>query len=289
MDYFEELKQAVRDGQGTNFTLAMRDDETGEISLHRRYNQPCQGGEMRKYKTTHPDDCTRPDDRRPTDLRHPFPKGTPEAVGVRFQNFGQWGIIPQFVDDLLDHGPYHEVSGDHHYVLDKNSDLVVGIIFENMDVDSTAFVNMLQFVKSSSYTVWSDLLELGFSSDEIANVMYLTSPGQSIRRTIIQPYSYYFSTVVNMKRLLAGEFNDLTGGTFRDRFDYNRPEIQDLFKVREGEHGTNFMKLLSSRHKWKMATTDSNSVLKWGCQDDLADIIRSIINEELEKCEEVKK
>lgn len=283
----DDMQEYVRNAKGINFTLLMLNPETGETTIHQRDNQPCQGGEMRKYAKTHGDDCTRPDDPRPGDLRHPFPDGIPIAVGVKFNSFNPHfgGISEHFVDDLLA-GPYRKVVPVRTYVRNPWTNGVVGIVFWDMNVDSTAFVNMLQFLNSAQFPVWADLLELGFRHDEVANVMYLTNPGQSIRRHAVTPYSYYFSVNVCMKRLLNGEFNDLTGGTFRDRFDYNRPEVQDLFKAKKEEHGTNFMKLLASRHKWTSTYKpeyDEYGRLKYGHQPDLVDIVRDIIREEATK------
>lgn len=284
---YRELISSVREAVGTNFTLLMRNSETEELTLHKRYNQPCQGGELRKYKKTHPNDCTRPDDPRPQDLRHPFPDGIPEAVGVMFVNFNSLngGISPLFVCDLLDFGPYRHIAKGYELVTNKWTDDIVGVIFNNLDVDSTAFVNMLQFVKSAQFFVWSDMLELGFDRFEIADLMYLTSPATSIRRGPTQTYSYYFSTNVSLKRLLAGEFNDLTEGTFKDRFDYNRPEVQDLFKAQEGEHATNFNRILAEHHKWSPIKINPDGSPEWGHQPDLCQIVRDIIKEELEKCQ----
>src|SRR6266498_1067963 len=88
---YQELLSASKSMTGVNFALLMRHDDA--LTVHRRENQPCQGGEMRKYamtygrpeygdpppKALHPN-CTRPQDYRPADLRHPFPNGIPEGV-----------------------------------------------------------------------------------------------------------------------------------------------------------------------------------------------------------------
>jgi hypothetical protein len=284
---YREAEQAARNMQGTNFALIMRQGDS--LKLYRRETQPCQGGEMRKYaKISYPpadqgkvlhEDCTRPDDPRPSDLKHPFPDGIPELVAVHFQK----EMPERMFEDLYVYGPYSKLNGKIVEVIDEWSGLVCGCLIDT-EIDSTLLVNFLQFVRSCNVNAWKAWCELGAQTDEIASLMYLTNPGFDVRMSAPAPYNYYFSTNTCVKRVLEGSFNDLTGGTFRDRFDYNRPEIQDLYKFRDGETKTNFCQELSKRHKWsnpnygEQDPETGRTELK-NCQDDLLDICREIIRE----------
>lgn len=288
-EYQEVLSRATdffKKAQGINFALFMRNDD-GKIVCHERHNQPCQGGEMRKYSSTHGEDCTRPNDRRPTDLKHPFPDGVPEAVAVKFQGSN---FSPREFQNLLSNGPYSRVidSGSWDFFDEHQAFLLL-----DTDVDSTAFVNLLQFIQSTSRFVYDDLLEMGFDEQEIPTILYLTSPGQSIRRGPVKPHAYYFSVNAAIHRVVKGEFTDLTGGTFRDRFDYNRPEIQDLYKAVDGETGTNFCQELSKRFRWRtygmtnpIKPDPETGFIDYSYSDELVPICREIIAEAIKKEEE---
>ena len=78
-EMYAEMEKSILYSHGYNFTLGMFHED--KYKVWKRQNQPCQGGEMRKYGLTH-DDSTRPDDPRPGDLIHPFPDGIPLAVGT---------------------------------------------------------------------------------------------------------------------------------------------------------------------------------------------------------------
>jgi len=225
---FEEASYHARTMAGTNFCLVMR-QEDGSLTVHPRPNQPCQGGEMRKYETSHPGDCTRPNDPRPNDLKYPFPSGTPEAVSIHWNsNY----LSDEFFNDLIDFSPYRKLFTPNSVRnIYRGDNSVQGSIFLNTDVDSTAFVNFLQFVgtvgnlsRVERYYALLDFVE----PEEAMAALYL-DVGQLSQS--VQGYPYYFSTYVDTRRLLEGDFRDLTGGTLRNRFDYNRPEVQDLFKV----------------------------------------------------------
>lgn len=234
--------------QGLNFCLVMRNPD-GNLTLYPRENQPCQGGEMRKYESSHPGDCTRPQDCRPTDLHHPFPDGTPEAVAVKFNTLNPFPeeLFRQIVGTA---SPYRNAGcwGKVWPISHKRFDnWIQGAVFTNTEVDPTLFVNMLQFINTVSYNTWDFLMESAvFEYGEVVPIMMLTNPAWMVG-TVPTPYSYYFPVNSAIHRIMEGNPHDLTGGTFRNRFDYNRPEIQDLFKAKDGETSTNFCKELSSR------------------------------------------
>lgn len=283
---YAEARQFVAEAQGTNFCLWMRQGD--DLVKFERHNQPCQGGEMRKYKKTHPETCTRPDDPRPGDLRHPFPDGIPEAVAVRFRN----PIPYEILDSIFESGPYSKVINRRSWTGISNDYCGKrGLFVRNTDFDPTAFVNLLQFLNSITPFVTDDLLKMGFDYDELPTIMYLTNPGQSIRRGAVQQNSYYFSVNAAIHRVVNGEFTDLSGGSFKDGYDYNRPEIQNLYKAVGDETGTNFMQELNKRFKWRSYGAPDlydpeTGKFDYSYTNELVPICREIIAEAIKKEEE---
>ena len=242
--------------RGRNFALAMRDEE-GYLTVYPREHQPCQGGEMRKYKfkgaydagykegaLLHGDDCTRPDDPRPGDLCHPFPDGTPEAIAVCLYTSQNADLMEFF---LSDDSPYRKgIGGRKNVDIRKSGGRVSGLIFKNTSVDPTVLVNFLQFLQYDYSTVWPKLISAGMTPSEAAVSLILmgANDGTSI---IPETYTYYFPLRASIRRIVEGDPHDLTGGTFRDRYDYNRPKIQDLFKAGKGEKVTIWAEELRKR------------------------------------------
>lgn len=239
----------AQDSSGINFCLVMRDKETGELSVHRRQNQPCQGGEMRKYGKRSPN---RANDYRPSDLHSPFPEGIPEAVSWYYPL-----ISDRHLNFLLsDKSPYRKGFGstsDVDVVRGKNEKML-GLVFRNTEVDPTVLVNFLQYMRSAHS--FDSYINDGMTDQEafILNMMFnmtLTdrplANGETHLVMMPQTNTYYFPAVASVWRILNGEPHDLTGGTFRDGYDYNRPKIQDLFAARGKEKRVNFSKEIFKR------------------------------------------
>jgi hypothetical protein len=75
----KDITTIIQHTKGYRFILGMCDRW---ITYHVRLDQPCYG-ELRKYKSTHKGDADW-DENKPTDLYHPFPKGTPHKLWVGF-------------------------------------------------------------------------------------------------------------------------------------------------------------------------------------------------------------
>lgn len=248
---YDKLLKLATTMSGINFALAMR-NEAGEIKVYPRENQPCQGGEMRKYGESHPGDCTRPNDRRPTDLRKPFPDGIPEAVAVNL--LAGWTSPSDKLDVLIkglysDDSPYQRGFGsatDVEYVM-KN-DHIHGLIFWNTEVDPTVFVNSLQFLNTfkGQPETYVDLVEAGLTTTEAIACMVMCNI-HPFKQGIGPASTYYFTASPSIWRLLEKKPHDLSGGTLRDRFDYNRPKVQALFSAGEGEHSISWPKALKEQ------------------------------------------
>lgn len=232
----ENLKKEVINLHGTNFGLLMR-QESG-LRYYPRSNQPCQGGEMRKYKKTHGDLCTRPTDPRPGDLCHPFPKGIVEAVSIHLQ-YGASKDRDTFLDAL--YGPdsiYLKGFNDPDTVLRlrRADGLTYGLVFTDTEVDPSVFVNSLQYLKEVRPSYFVRLLKTGFTPKE-ALIVSMLIQGTNVKDKIGigATNSYYFSMYPSLRRLFESDPHDISGGLYRDGYDYNRKDIQDLFKRGEGE------------------------------------------------------
>lgn len=193
----------------SDFTLAPRDV------------LPC-WGELRKYSYSH-DDCTQPDDYRPTDLYQPFPSGKPEALVVGLQNFSASLVA---IEDLLTDSPWGEEL-KKGTVVEISSDCLV---FRATDVqkglgfDPTVLVSFLAFLSGLSNT-WMEFRKY-LSIRETCLLM--------MSQTILPKHGlsweddYYFSNR-SAYRILEGKPHLLSGGTFGDRVDYSRQRLQDVF------------------------------------------------------------
>ena len=214
-----------------------------------------------KKDILHPD-CTRPDDRRPGDLYMPFPDGIPEAVGVHFRHNEEWaesnfGTYRQsekekFIEGFNlkvrlhfgPHGIYTKALGgaESFLLLKGKSDRYEGVIFTDTEVDSTVLVNSLQFFNSIDGRSLVRLLEIGLTEKEALIISMLNGFWGDAEDYIPINHTgtYYFSNQVSLRRLIECDPNDLTGGTFRNRFDYNRPDVQHLFKASKNEVALNW-------------------------------------------------
>lgn len=252
--YKEFRRVCSQSNQGMNFHLLMKED--GVLKIHSRKNQPCQGGEMRKYETSHPGDCTRPLDDRPNDLHHPFPKGEPVAVGRSYRDYN---LDRRMVEDILSEGPYRKIGLETTDVISEG-DKVLGIVVMNLDVDPTLLVSMLQYINSvgHNHQLYHKMVGYGLTKAEAlcAIMLWQYDPTRSFGQT----YDYYFPVSASIRRIIEGDPHDLSAdpdgktGTFRQRYDYNRPEVQDLFKAK-GEKVTNWQKEMVGRQGVKEIVT----------------------------------
>jgi hypothetical protein len=214
---------------GHNFCLGMLTDD-GKYEVYIRTSQPCQGGEMRKYGVSH-DDCTRPDDPRPTDLSYPFPDGKPLAVGTRAS------LNNTTIQLLNTDSVYARAFGTRENVEVVGSSQ--GFIVKDADqTDPTVFVNLVHKIKDNN--VFDPKMLEDFSFPE---AMILHQYGIDHKTSIIHKHSTssnnkYNTSFLNLKEYLKGGVHstqDITGGTLGQRYDYNRPDLITIFKGGEKE------------------------------------------------------
>lgn len=233
--YKEFRKVSSQPGQGMNFHLLMKQD--GVLKPYSREHQPCQGGEMRKYRSSHPGDCTRPQDGRPGDLQHRFPEGEPVAIG---RSYADLNMDRRMIEDILSEGPYRKIGLETTDVI-SDKDRCLGIVVMNLDVDPTLLVSMFQYINTVGHhhQVYHKMVGYGLTKAEALCSLMLWS--HDPRKSFGETYSYYFPTSASIRRIVEGDPHDLSAdpngqtGTFRQRYDYNRPEIQNLFRANKAE------------------------------------------------------
>lgn len=227
-EMYDEMRAAVRTMPGINFVLGMQTDD-GKYQVWKRPNQPCQGGEMRKYGITH-DDCTRPEDPRPGDLTHPFPDGKPIAVGSRVDCL--YKSYMHQIHPLSIYRRAYTTENNIEIVKDLGDKSVKGLIALNADlVDPTMMVHMLRDARSWKYNQEVIMPQVSWLLNKVGyNVCYSSTNYPDYER------SHYH---VNFDKFIKGGIEatkDLTGGSLGSRFDYNRPDIEDAYR---GVMGTN--------------------------------------------------
>lgn len=233
----DELLHYASSMHGINFALAMRESD-GSVKVYPRSSQPCQGGEMRKYQRTHGDLCTRPNDRRPSDLHDPFPSGIVEAVGFHKSHVGEKFLR----DSLSEDSPWLKGfnSPDNIIYAEKNGK-TVGYIINDTEVDPTVLVNLAQY-QNTCGPFYEKYLEAGFTRKEALVLVALFN--HDPEKLGVQTYNYYFPVLASLDRFFEANPHDLSGGTYRNGFDYNRRDIHNLFKAGPGETHANWGKLV---------------------------------------------
>lgn len=217
---------------GIAFSLAMSKDD--KITVYERQNQPCYG-EMRTYgKGSVPPE--REKDYKPGDLHSPFPKGTPEGVGVpiRTSFSADTAIHNEFMEWLFSKESPWATGIDQIEFTKNKSGKNIGIVQTDTNFDPTVFVNLLKSVRGyyNRGSKWSEAKKkfglnnfqaflLSFSN--IANYDKLNVP-----TFLLTPGCFY--GVLDLERFRNKNPYDKSGGlTFKQRSAYNRPEIEYIF------------------------------------------------------------
>ncbi len=197
-------------------------EEDGTYKLVERLAMPCWGA-MREYECG-----TRPDDLWPGDLREPrhiFPKtGNPVAISFQFHHIDnsdrkmywtddQWNkFLTEFVFNV-EISPWAKCLNDFELII--RDDLITGVLIKNTKVDPTIIANMMKFAgrtSSSTPKKWCEMMESG--KHPLTSFLYLMRGWWP--RTVLERY------------FNADPF-DYTGGTFYDRYSYNRPDVEKIF------------------------------------------------------------
>lgn len=245
--YLQIMHSVSRHSSGTSFILLMEHSVQGhhisdrdykDYSIHPRFNQPCQGGETRKYESHNPGDCTQPHDRKPTDLFHPFPDGRPSAISFPLSGHK---VVDKNEDAFLRacisaDSPWLKGFGGVGNVefLTNDKGLAYGYLIgaKNLDIDPTVMINMINSIKGVNTKDYSILRSNGLTHWESVAVLILNRG--SITH-VVETCTYYHPALFSAKRFFYQQPNDLSGGFYSDRTDYNRTYIADVFLGEESE------------------------------------------------------
>jgi len=233
------VKDTIKHRQGTGFVLVMEHKVQGhtdapgvnpniiDYSIWPRFNQPCQGGELRKYEVTHPGECTQPHNRKPSDLWTPFPDGKPSAIA--FNPFCTSAAGDELVKAATsEKSPWLKGFGGPQNIelLKANDGHINGILIKRLNVDPTVMVNLIQFLKQGYGPQYAMLVKAGLTEVQaMAAVMLNRGSVTHASGT----YDYYFPKIFSARRFFEGKPRDLSGGLYEDRTDYNRTFVQDVF------------------------------------------------------------
>ncbi len=259
---WKRLYQITKDNAGSISYVFTTQKAKGNYSYHKRPEQPCLGGELRKYYMTHGDDCTRPQDDRPGDLEHPFPKtGAPAGVAYHFPINEQ---SKRVIDVMIRaDSPWIKAFKAPEYIeyLPMNKELLSswdvnngcvawGLSINTGDIDPTVLVNFLKHVAEAHEMarIFDDAIENGLSERD-ALVIATYGHGYNWDHTgeFRETDPYQLSPVSSVRKFIRQETNDLTGGLWSERFDYNRPDMADIFKDQEKHYSTGFITKVNSR------------------------------------------
>lgn len=217
---------------GYDYIIVMKENE--KVELHTRTSEPCYGG-LRKYKSTHGKEATQPE-QKPGDLRHKFPKGEPIALAVRFPSYAldEYKTLLDYIWGL--ESPWIKGFGSPNDIIKTYSDKgnFEGVILLQTDIDPTVMVNLLKFTRSTlenCVSKFNSLIKEGCTPFEALTAVRFTNTNSY---SINFGDNYMCNPKVNLKKFKEGVVNDFSNGTFRQRFDYSRRNIQDIFKHADG-------------------------------------------------------
>ena len=241
--YIPVLETLVKQGKGTGFVLLMEHDGKlngyKDYSIHLRYNQPCQGGDMRKYESTHPGRCTQPHNGKPNDLSCPFPEGKPSAIGFYNLKYMKSQAMNEFFHAVVVSlkSPWRRgFGGPSNIHIVKEDDLVVGFILKRLNVDPTVLVNGVNFLNTfgeGGANVFLELKQAGLDDNEALAAIMLNGC-DSKWNTLSATWDYRFPVRFSARSFFGQKPVDLSGGMFENGADYNRTYVQDVFCTEKG-------------------------------------------------------
>lgn len=200
-----------------SFCLLMQ-KEDGTTKFYERKDQPC-WGELRSYNYK-ADGYS-----KPSDLHHPFPKGTP--IGLACVNFCSNPLWNQYFEWLFSEAsPWGKCLNNP--IITYRDDIPVGVVFTNTKFDPTVMAQALLLSKNVSHiSDWNK-----YTSDNIhplvAFLLCQQFPG---RTTTAYGDSYSFALKIDPWRLWNARPHNLTPHkkSFYDRGNYNRPRVHSIF------------------------------------------------------------
>lgn len=245
----EELKKLAKNARGRSYFFAMRNpDDSIEVHTERE-NIVCYG-EMRKYDRclstgVRQKNCTRSDDLKPRDLKFPFPDGIIEAVSFgikfsdneaeackynRFNDREGWNYYMDFI--LSGKSPWVKGFGSSKdiYKVEGDTGFTTGFVCTDTEIDPTVLVSMMCFIQvNSNFKNFAEIKSVGGSDLEAIAYCFTTGGKCQYGGGWENAYGYYWSTKPDLHKIANGTPIDLTGGTWRDGFDYERVNLSQIF------------------------------------------------------------
>lgn len=210
----------------------------GKYNVFKFKHQPCWGF-LRKYgEDNNVTKCTQPDDEKPGDLYNEWLSGTPQYLitkgrysdaGIRFIKDSKQ--VESIVDFLInsDRSLFRNGIKGVKFEVDDGKNVIC--YFHDMDIDPTIMVNFLTATTSRLDGV-QFYLDIGLDMEKavFAGLFFGGCvPGWNGAK-IFSANNYYFDTRVDVKRVKEGNFQKhLSGGTLKNKFDYNRESLHQSF------------------------------------------------------------
>lgn len=269
------IREVIPTLKGLNFILLM--EVGGEFFLYRRENQPCYGEmrKYKKSHKDYTDPYTGyesnpSDDYRPSDLHNPFPKGTPIVVGLNFEFHPGDERMNRFMFSSM--SPWLRGLPSQEFIEPIEKDgVMTGVILWETSFDPTVFVNLLNIRRSYSrgnyenykgdYSPSLERMTDGFTELETLVMkmnfsmttksksstidgkhVYLLNANAVQTQSTLSP-GYYGPQQLDVGMFCRQESHDLNGkkgeagGTFKDRYDYNRKIFHEVFQDRDRREG----------------------------------------------------
>ncbi len=251
----EALKEYVHKHSNGSFNYAPlhQEEDDGPFNYYERTGLPCYG-ELRPYAQglsgNGPyEPLLMPEKQRevykPTDLFYPFPQGNPVAVAVAFSPFDADGT-KMIEDVVLNPGlsPWREVLKGFEIIYDKK-DRFIGIVITNTHINPTTMVNMFRKINRHHQNSSSEYTKLLASFHTLSRLeafvlaqMYYMSEKTKVIFYSGNDYNPMDDNP-DFTRVFNGTPIDTTGGTFYDRYAYDRPRIDFLWGVGKGRLSDN--------------------------------------------------
>jgi hypothetical protein len=182
---------------------------------------------------------------KPSDLYYPFPQGSPVALAVAFSPFDADGTA--MIKDVVlnpEISPWREVLKEFELIYDKKGRFI-GIVITDTHINPTTMVNMFRKINrhhQNSSPLYTRLLA-SFSVLSKLEAFVLAQMCYSAGNDILMFYSGNDYNPMDdnpdFTRVFGGTPIDTTGGTFYDRYAYDRPRIDFLWGVGKGRLSDN--------------------------------------------------
>jgi len=199
-----------------------------DYSIHVRDRQPC-WGELRKYEDSHKGECTQPKNKKPTDLYHKFPEGIPFSLSVKVNTPSK--EMNEFLSALYDpkESPFRLGFNEVEFVTNPDK-LITVLHFPDMNLDPTVLVKSLKMINTKMTNTGFEILyckyiKYGFTPTESLFLLYTQA-----NLDVTLGVSAHTNRSISLRRFFEGIPHDLTGGTLKDRVDYNRTELDEVFR-----------------------------------------------------------